>query len=582
MNINRIVEFLEDLKSEDVRKRVTSVKHLNVISDALGVEKCKTMLLPFLKEFEDDEEEVMVELAKQLLPLGKYINEGGAGVLELIPYFYIILGYEDASVVNEGFKSLEGLLKAFNVSSDAVLNLAKKLQAVQMARSQASASRICCTFSQYIPSKYSAEISKIINEAGVHKNSLVRKETATALRFLLDESTPHEALASGLIKKLLKDGQESVRVAASESICYKKFPKPYFTASFLQSVMQLFEQKSWKTKWVLAASMPNILGSIQPASRKPLLTAYSKLILDPEIEVSTKAIETLKELSSSLEPEDALMLLAVVKPAASSENIDIRKVVAKSITSLAPFCTQGSSLESLKEILNTILKDENAEVKAVLMANSDSLNKAFSTQQLSSIFTPHLLELLNDKGWKVRKEAVLAFEIIASKLGEGYFNEEKITRAVKERLADRVFEVRLGMISALKNLSVTFGKDWTEKMVLPILGSFIQNSNYLYRLSYVFGIRELLPILSQTSLLKESDFLFKLGRDNVANVKVQALVVLVKLARQVEEKSVDDRVATLVREMENDQDGDVQRVAGKCGGMSVKQLALKFTELKLI
>ena len=55
--------LLDELKSEDQKKRITSVQSLSTISIALGPERTRNELLPYILELLDDEAEVLVELA---------------------------------------------------------------------------------------------------------------------------------------------------------------------------------------------------------------------------------------------------------------------------------------------------------------------------------------------------------------------------------------------------------------------------------------------------------------------------------------------------------------------------------------
>jgi len=43
-----ISTLIEDLKNEDIRKRLFSVQNLNVIASALGPERTRVELIPFL------------------------------------------------------------------------------------------------------------------------------------------------------------------------------------------------------------------------------------------------------------------------------------------------------------------------------------------------------------------------------------------------------------------------------------------------------------------------------------------------------------------------------------------------------
>ena len=45
---SKIIEWLEDLKSEDVKKRIIAVSHLREISKFFGPKKTRDLILPFL------------------------------------------------------------------------------------------------------------------------------------------------------------------------------------------------------------------------------------------------------------------------------------------------------------------------------------------------------------------------------------------------------------------------------------------------------------------------------------------------------------------------------------------------------
>ena len=103
IDLNKILDALEDLKSEEVRKRTLAVSQLGTIASIFGQERTKQMLVPFLKEFEEDEEDVLIELSKQFVPIAKVLSDKDSAIPELIIQFYIVLNYEDFSVINEVF-----------------------------------------------------------------------------------------------------------------------------------------------------------------------------------------------------------------------------------------------------------------------------------------------------------------------------------------------------------------------------------------------------------------------------------------------------------------------------------------------
>ena len=62
-----IAVMIDELKSQDQKKRIASVKSLSTVAVALGQERTRQELLPYILELMDDEEEVLLNLA-EILP----------------------------------------------------------------------------------------------------------------------------------------------------------------------------------------------------------------------------------------------------------------------------------------------------------------------------------------------------------------------------------------------------------------------------------------------------------------------------------------------------------------------------------
>ena len=65
-----IAVLIDDLKNEDIKQRLNSVRRLPTIALALGEERTRTELLAFLLETGDDEDEVLLALSEEL---GKFV-----------------------------------------------------------------------------------------------------------------------------------------------------------------------------------------------------------------------------------------------------------------------------------------------------------------------------------------------------------------------------------------------------------------------------------------------------------------------------------------------------------------------------
>ena len=75
----------DELKNEDVALRLNSVRRLSTIATALGPERTRTELIPFISESYDDEDEVLLALAEELGQFLPYIGGPEYGHILLKP-----------------------------------------------------------------------------------------------------------------------------------------------------------------------------------------------------------------------------------------------------------------------------------------------------------------------------------------------------------------------------------------------------------------------------------------------------------------------------------------------------------------
>ena len=61
-----VAMLVDELRNEESTKRLYSVQQLSTIAKALGAARCREELIPFLTEFTDDDEGILIELANQL------------------------------------------------------------------------------------------------------------------------------------------------------------------------------------------------------------------------------------------------------------------------------------------------------------------------------------------------------------------------------------------------------------------------------------------------------------------------------------------------------------------------------------
>ena len=87
--------LIDELKSEDVSLRLNAIRRLSTIALALGPQRTRDDLIPFLQDSLDDEDEVLLALADEL---GKGFDEYLGGP----QYAHLLLGpLENLAAVEE-------------------------------------------------------------------------------------------------------------------------------------------------------------------------------------------------------------------------------------------------------------------------------------------------------------------------------------------------------------------------------------------------------------------------------------------------------------------------------------------------
>ena len=74
MEVYPITVLIDELKHDDVTLRINAIRRLSTIALALGPERTREELVPFLEESTDDEDEVLLALAEELGSFTEYVG----------------------------------------------------------------------------------------------------------------------------------------------------------------------------------------------------------------------------------------------------------------------------------------------------------------------------------------------------------------------------------------------------------------------------------------------------------------------------------------------------------------------------
>lgn len=174
---------------------------------------------------------------------------------------------------------------------------------------------------------------------------------------------------------------------------------------------------------------------------------------------------------------------------------------------------------------------------------------------LSQSLLPAIVQLAEDKQWRVRLAIIEYVPLLASQLGVKFFDEQ-LSSLCMSWLGDTVFSIREASTQNLKKLTEVFGVEWANEAIVPKVMAMGQHPNYLYRMTTCFAVsvcfnplsykhalikkQTLAPALSldviEASILPMMD---KLVNDDIPNIRfnvAKSYGILVETLKQLPEQ----------------------------------------------
>eukprot|EP01017_Pseudomicrothorax_dubius_P030815 TRINITY_DN3871_c0_g6_i1.p1 TRINITY_DN3871_c0_g6~~TRINITY_DN3871_c0_g6_i1.p1 ORF type:complete len:574 (-),score=135.05 TRINITY_DN3871_c0_g6_i1:135-1856(-) len=515
---------IEDLKSDNVKRRISSVRQLPTIASALGKDRTRAELLPFIiSELIEDEDDVLAALAESI---GDFLDliGGPAHVSALLPILES-LGNNDDTVVRE--KTTEALRKIFTradvrKAEQQILSLVRKLATGSSASAKIAASNIIPIIYTSTSNAAQGELIGLFTTFTQDESSVVRKSAALNFKDLVKQPASDNELAS-IIRALGKDEQEFVRIYFLDALVNLARASPTKQPTLIVPQMRsLADDPSWRVRYSLCDKLPEI-GSLlgKEVAKKTFLPFYVKCLQDTESEVRNIACQRMGKLSSVLDAEDvALKVLPLLKTLAGDSQVHVRAALAGGFSGLAPLVGKKGTNDHLVPVFLTLLRDENSEVRVACFSALDELSKVVGLDVLSQSLFPTLNELVGDKNFRVRVSACDFVAALAKALPDADFTT-RLSKVITELINDKVFAVRDAAISSLRTLAESKGSPWTERNLLPLVLGQQSQMNYLNRMSTLFGLTVIVPFLPQETVIRQVvPVLQALSKDTVPNIRL--------------------------------------------------------------
>lgn len=232
--------FRDELRNEDVALRLNSVKRLSTIALALGEERTRQELIPFLQENHDDEDEVLLVVAEEL---GKFVPLVGGPTYAhfILPPLEALASVDETVVRDKAAESLNVVGKELPNGDIAqyFVPLVERLIKKDWT-SRVSATQLFLSAYPRAPPAMQTELRAWFTALSKDETPMVRRAAAQAFAKLVAVVAPDVVLAELLpvFLQLTCDGeQDTGRII--------KFRNYFCRSSQKSNILTLYDQLSF-------------------------------------------------------------------------------------------------------------------------------------------------------------------------------------------------------------------------------------------------------------------------------------------------------------------------------------------------
>ncbi|KAF2875536.1 armadillo-type protein [Massariosphaeria phaeospora] len=543
-----IAVLIDELKHDDVNLRLNAIRRLNTIALALGTERTREELIPFLDESVEDEDEVLTALSDELGKFVEYVGGPEHGHVLLSPL-------ENLAAIEEPLvreKAVESLNKICEELSQTQVEENFIPLVLRLSKADWFTSKISATGLYNVPYTRATPPSQQLLRQHygqlVHDDTpMVRRQSATNLPKFIKTMPPTIVIEEviPLFQHLARDDQDSVRLLTVDILIAiaEAVPKEQQSSHgvLLTALRSLFEDKSWRVRYMVADRFEKIAKAVdEEVVNRDLVPAFVKLLKDTEAEVRSAIAGQIPGFCALLEQETLLHeVMPSIEELVSDQSQHVRAALGTQISGLAPILGKDETISHLLPMFLQMLKDEFPDVRLNIISKLELVNNVIGIELLSQSLLPAIVQLAEDKQWRVRLAIIEYVPLLASQLGVKFF-DEKLSSLCMSWLGDTVFSIREASTQNLKKLTEVFGVEWAKDAIVPKVMAMGQHPNYLYRMTTLFAVSTLAPALSldviETSILPMMD---KLVNDDIPNIRfnvAKSYAVLIDTLKQLPEQ----------------------------------------------
>lgn len=538
-----IADLLDELKNDDLQQRLNATRRLKIIADALGPERTRCELLPFITDTIDDEDDVLIALAEEL---GSFVDHvgGPSHAHVLLPPLETLSTVEESLVRERAVDSICKLCahtasvapnESHLLHVDHVFPLLQRLAMGDWFTSRISSCSLIAHVYQHLPSSPSElrhEVLSIYKRLAHDETPMVRRAAASNISVVAKAVSlsapyliPTDILA--IFSTLGDDDQDSVRLLIVEnsalfaSLLSRVESSQSITNSDSQHV-DLSSAMSQTSNDTVMASVENSQGSHNPARTSPHITTTpesqtSAEMADLHHPHQTNGTDNPPDTESAMSADtptssqsaptgngpthpcaDAksfARIVEMIRAFASDKSWRVRYMVANQLPELCDALGPKATRSDLLPAYITVLKDTEPEVRtAAAFKVSDLITKLVnlpsepgSDSGLDAVVQdvlPVVEQLVTDSAQHVRSALATNIMALAPVLGSEK-TMEHLVDVVLSLLKDDCPEVRLNVIARLDKVSFVMSIERLSSELLPAIVELAEDKNWRIRLAII-------------------------------------------------------------------------------------------------
>lgn len=501
-DLYQVALLIDQLKHDDVQFRMNASRSLTVIAQALGPERTRDELVPFICESLDDEDEVLLIIAEKLGEMCNCVG-GDEYVYRLLSPLELLTAVEESAVREMTLKSVD--IVTNRMSEEHIVNyfvpFIVRLSTKDWFTSRISAASLFHIAYTRLPDTEKSSIRALFLKICSDDTPSVRRAAALNFSVFVKLVKPIEVFEEfmKIFINISTDEQDSVRIQVI-TICISLasiFDAKQQVTDILPVVLAIGGDRSWRVRWSLACRLHELCEPLGvQVTNNSLSVVFESLLNDSEAEVRSAAAGRVAMVCSFLRKGTIISrIIPAVQRLVTDSSEHVRASLACVVNGLSASLGKDDTVERLLPLLLLLLRDSVSEVRLNIISNIDAINAVVSVDLLSQSLLPTIVGLAEDCKWRVRLAILELIPVLAKHMGREYFGE-KLSGLCLAWLDDGVHSIRRAATENLMQLTELFGEDWAVENILPHIEKMQLHKNYLHRITALYALQVIVSCLS--------------------------------------------------------------------------------------